>query len=158
MLYNNVNNFFRKFFDLPFFQERQEHPYHSTLLLNSCQKVLWLTFLSRKVRISLSFSTPTKFLPGSSLAYLSFKKGKSTSIVQRSQQTPAGSSLAYLSFKKGKSTPSAEWQICALYFPASFGKAARYSRSTFSRIPLSYAGSISAIQQPLKPAPEKRPP
>ena len=55
-------------------------------------------------------------------------------------------------------TPSALLQMYAEYFPFKFGNASRYLRSTASRIDSSYAGSIKAMQHPLKPAPEKRPP
>ena len=54
--------------------------------------------------------------------------------------------------------PSAETQICDENLPFNLGNALRYSFVTLSVMLSSKAGSISAIQQPLKPAPEKRPP
>ena len=54
--------------------------------------------------------------------------------------------------------PSAELHRWKLYLPAISGKAARYCRSTLSAMLSAFDGSISAMQQPLKPAPEKRPP
>lgn len=51
-------------------------------------------------------------------------------------------------------TPSAVEQMYALYLPASEGNSFRYSLSTTALISSALFGSINAMQQPLKPAPE----
>ena len=56
------------------------------------------------------------------------------------------------------STPSALSHRWKLYLPSSTGNALRYSALTLASISSAFSGSISAMQQPLKPAPEKRPP
>ena len=56
------------------------------------------------------------------------------------------------------STPSALSHRWKLYLPSNAGNAFRYSEPTLASISSALSGSISAMQQPLKPAPEKRPP
>ena len=55
-------------------------------------------------------------------------------------------------------TPSALSQTNTSYFPLISGKALKYSSETLSLTDSSNAGSISAMQQPLKPAPLNLPP
>ena len=55
-------------------------------------------------------------------------------------------------------TPFALWQKWTENFPSSSGKRFRYFAVTDARTDSSSCGSTSAMQQPLKPAPEKRPP
>ena len=57
-----------------------------------------------------------------------------------------------------RQTPSALSQIYTPYFPVRCGKLFKYSSLTRRLMLSSKAGSISAMQQPLKPAPLKRPP
>ena len=60
--------------------------------------------------------------------------------------------------KNQELTPFALLQMCTENLSLRWGNALRYSRVTFSVIDSSNSGFIRAIQQPLKPAPEKRPP
>ena len=76
-----------------------------------------------------------------------------------SHSLPPESSISFVNSPfQSRCTPSAVLQICTEYLPAKRGNALRYSRVTCSTMLFSSAGSIRAMQQPLKPAPEKRPP